>query len=241
MIDMVAYYQRDGRQHGEKVRRITQLVTDLTGKAWDALTVLDLACGDGIYAVELGLQGATVDGLDIRMERMGQAIKIAAEYGLTDLSFRLADLREWQPECRYDVALVLGILYHLELSDAYRLLCQCRECSRMTVIDTHIALADLATCELDGASYAGKWYREHGEDDSAERKMARYASSYPNVRSFWLTMPSLLQLLRQAGYSSVLHCYMPPEPHKAEDRVTLVAYAGEPVQLHTCPWVDDET
>jgi hypothetical protein len=56
-----------------------------------------------------------------------------------------------------------------------------------------------------------------------------------------LTKPSLLQALHASGFSSVFECHVPPEPLKAQDRVTLAALKGTRAPISTYPWVNDKT
>jgi hypothetical protein len=50
-----------------------------------------------------------------------------------------------------------------------------------------------------------------------------------------------VQALHDAGFSSVLECHAPPEPGKAEDRITVAALAGERVAIATYPWVNGKS
>ena len=62
--------------------------------------------------------------------------------------------------------------------------------------------------------------------------------SVDNVFNFWFTPESLVRLLADVGFTSVLQCYAPTEPHKPRNRVTLVAFKGEPVQISSYPWLN---
>jgi len=43
------------------------------------------------------------------------------------------------------------------------------------------------------------------------------------------------------GFTSILECAVPFEPGKAEDRITLAAVKGEPVQVSSYPWVNGKS
>ena len=47
------------------------MMCDLTTNPIEQVSVLDLACGEGVYAIEAALRGATVLAIDARTERMG--------------------------------------------------------------------------------------------------------------------------------------------------------------------------
>src|SRR5436190_9533557 len=49
-----------------KLRRVIQIISDVVGKAFESLRVLDLACLEGLYAVELARRGATVTAIEGR-------------------------------------------------------------------------------------------------------------------------------------------------------------------------------
>lgn len=43
-----------GNANGLKVRRVMQLIRDFSKIFFDQLRILDLACGEGVYAIEAG-------------------------------------------------------------------------------------------------------------------------------------------------------------------------------------------
>ena len=63
--------------------------------------------------------------------------------------------------------------------------------------------------------------------------------SIDNTFAFRPTRASLVRALHDVGFSSVLECHAPPEPGKAEDRITLAALKGERVQIATYPAVNE--
>ena len=129
---------------GVKARRVLQVVHDLARRPVPELRILDLACGIGIYAIEAALHGATVKAIDARTERMSAGIEWAERLGLEQLSFEQQDVRAFGPETwgRFDVVLVLGILYHLDHRDVFGVLRSVHEVTdHLAIIDTHVALA----------------------------------------------------------------------------------------------------
>lgn len=226
-----------GEGNAVKVRRVLQLTADLGGPLSD-LRILDLGCGEGVYAIEAGLRGARVVAVDARDERMQHGIACAKRHGLDNVVFRREDVRSVGPDTHgdFDVVYCLGLLYHLEAADALELLATVRRlCRRLLVVDTLIAREP----EDEVAGYEGRWVREHEDDDSEEVRRDRLLRSIDNTFAFHFTRDWLVRALRDTGFSSVLECHVPLEPGKREDRITLAALAGEPVSIATYPWLNE--
>ena len=230
-----------GDANGVKVRRVLQLVRDLAGKPMDALRVLDLGCGEGVYAIEAALAGADVTALDARTQRMDAGAACAARHGIANVRFLQDDVRRVDRERlgSFDVVLLLGLLYHLDAPDVFDVLERVRDlCVRMVVVDTLVALDGPDEATWRGRAYRGRRVREHGDDDTPEERRAKVLKSIDNTFSFRFTKRALLEALRDAGFTSVLECHVPFEPFKAPDRVTLVALKGETAPVATYPWVN---
>jgi len=93
-----------------KWRRFAHAIPeDLTGK-----TVLDIGCNAGFYSIQMKQRGAErVVGVDSDPRYLAQA-RLAAE--LLDLDIELRQLSVYdvgEPHERFDVALFMGVLYHL--------------------------------------------------------------------------------------------------------------------------------
>jgi len=231
-----------GEANAVKVRRVMQLTADLGGRPFDQLRVLDLGCGEGVYAIEAGLRGAQVLALDARTERMRDGAACAERHGLANVAFRQEDAREVRRSTHgeFEVVYCLGLLYHLDSPDVFSVLANVHQlCTRLLVIDTLISLESETEVGHDGHHYEGRRVREHGDDDPDEVKRARVLRSVDNVFAFRFTRASLVRALRDAGFSSVLECHAPAEPGKAEDRVTLAALRGDPASIATYPWLND--
>jgi SAM-dependent methyltransferase len=235
-----------GEANGVKVRRVMQIVRDLAPAPFERLRILDLGCGEGVYALEAALRGATVVAVDGRTERMRHGAACAARHGLGNVAFREDDVRRATRETygAFDVVLLLGILYHLDAPDLFDLLASVRAMAGLTVIDTLVASdAPAGTGAPDrathgGATYEGRRVREHGDDDPPELRRSRVLKSLDNTHSFRPTRGALLRALHDAGFTSAYECFVPAEPGKAADRATFVARSGEPVVLSTYPWVN---
>ncbi len=249
-----------GEANAVKVRRVAQLTRDLAPKPFEELRILDLGCGDGVYAIEAGLRGADVVALDARVQHMERGAAVAARHGLKNVTFRQEDVRAVTRDTHgpFDVVYCLGILYHLDVPEVFSLLENVhRMCDRLLVVDTFISLeqpwpspreparvwgrgADLDVTHR-GRVYRGERCREHEDQDSDEVRRGRVLRSIDNTFSFRFTRASLMRALHDVGFSSVLECHAPTEPGKPENRVTAVALKGERVSISTYPWVNGKS
>jgi 2-polyprenyl-3-methyl-5-hydroxy-6-metoxy-1,4-benzoquinol methylase len=234
-------------------RRILQTAADITGRPLGDLRVLDLACLEGLYAIEFARHGAEAVGVEIREANLAKARFAGEALGLERLSLVQDDVRNLSAE-RYgafDVVLCLGILYHLDAPDVFdfvhRMAAVTRRC---LVVDTHVSTTNEVTKTFGGREYAGKYFVEHAPDATPEEKERMLWASIDNVKSFWLTRSSLDNLLAHAGFTSVYECHNPAVSSRAADRVTLVAVKGEPQEVISSPllarepvleWPLDET
>lgn len=238
-----------GEANAVKLRRIMQLVDDLhprshgnpDGLPLEGLRILDLGCGEGLYAIEAGLRGAEVLALDARTERMQQGAECAARHGLGRVRFEQRDVRDVSREelGGFDVVFVLGILYHLDASDLLPWLERVHAlCDGLLLVDTLVAPEAVDVAEYHGRRYDGQRVREHGDDDDPAARRARLLKSIDNTFSFRFTRPALVRALRDVGFTSVLEAHAPLEPGKAADRLTLAARRGTPVELAAYPWIN---
>ena len=217
-----------------------QVTQDLAGPL-DGLRILDLGCGEGVYAVEAALRGATVLAVDAREDRMGEGRGIAERHGIEGVEFQLRDAREVSRERDggFDAVWCLGLLYHLDSGDALALLEEsARLAERLLVIDTLVAPHADARAERNGRSYRGTRVREHEDHDPPQARRARVLRSIDSTFAFRFDPESLVRAIGDAGFSSVLECRLPLEPGKADDRITLAALRGEPRPLATYPWIN---
>lgn len=219
-------------------RRVLQIATDLTARPLETLRVLDLACLEGLYAIEFARHGARAVGVEIREANLEKARFVKEALGLERLELARDDVRNLSREAygEFDVVLCLGILYHLDAPDVFEFVHRMAEvCGRCLIVDTHISTTNEATVEHGGHVYAGKYFIEHMPDATPEEKAKMLWASIDNDKSFWLTRASLDNLLAHAGFTSVYECHNPAVQKKFADRVTLVAVKGEPQRVVSAP------
>jgi SAM-dependent methyltransferase len=220
-----------------RVRRVTQLAADLTGRPLSELRVLDLGALEGQYAVEFALQGAEVMAIEGREANAAKA-RVAGEIlGLDNLEVREEDVRGLSVERHgsFDVVLCLGLLYHLDQDDLFPFLDRLAEvCTALLILDTHVGLRPRRRHRHDGHDYRGVTFVEHSPQASTEQRRRSLWASLDNEESFWPTRASLLNALQRAGFTSVLECGVPAMT-APRDRLTFAAIRGSDVELRSLP------
>jgi Methyltransferase domain len=221
-----------------KLRRVVQTVADAWRRPLAGLRVLDLACLEGLYAVEFARQGARALGIEGRQANIEKARFAKEALGLRSLELVQDDVRNLS-KARYggfDAVLCLGILYHLDAPDVFAFIERIAEvCEGFAVFDTHISLTADETRLFKGKTYAGRRYREHDPASTPEQRAGQLWASLDNPESFWLTRASLCNALAHAGFTSIHECLTPPEGEKPADRVTLLAFKGQRQRLLSSP------
>jgi len=225
-----------------KLRRVVQCISDLHGGSVAGLRVLDLACLEGLYAIEFGRRQAKVVGVEGREANVEKARFAKEALGLTNVEFVQDDVRNLSRHKygEFDVVLCLGILYHLDVPDVFAFISRLGEvCRRVCLIDTRICVKPTMTHVHNGKRRYGARTEEHDRRDSAEQKISKLWASIDNNEAFWLTRPSLYNALYDAGFTSVYECNIPAEPNKPADRITFVAIKGKPVDLLSAPLISN--
>lgn len=220
-----------------RLKRVTQIMKDLSIKSLNECRILDLGCLDGQFAIEFAMNGADVVGIEGREANIKKAIFARDILKLHKLKFVRDDVRNISIEKygKFDIVLCSGIIYHLPSENVCSFVEAMYEITTlMLIIDTHISLFPDKYISFKGKRYYGADWREHSADDDEETKLNRLWSSLDNNLSFWFTRPSLINLLYNIGFTSIYECFNPPiKGYK--DRCTFVAMRRKPVELKTSP------
>ncbi|HEY9420379.1 MAG TPA: class I SAM-dependent methyltransferase [Thermoanaerobaculia bacterium] len=224
-----------------RLRRIVQIVSDISSAPLSSLRILDLACLEGLYAVEFARQGAQAVAIEGREANIEKVRFVKNALGLDNLTLSQDDVRNLSLEKygEFDVVLCLGILYHLDAPDVFRFVENIgRVTQRFAVFDTYVANASKEERSYGGKSYWGREVEEHSPADPTDTRLSRLWNSLDNHKSLWITRHSLFNLLAASGFTTVHECHVPADIHKPADRVTLVAIKGKPQTLISTPKVN---
>lgn len=218
-------------------KHLLDLVGAIARKPIAELRILDLGCSEGLYAIEFGLHGAEVVGVEGRAAPLARARFAAETLGLARVRFEQGDARE-ATEARYgrfDVILNCGLLYHLDAPDIFRIFeNMAGMCDDLAIVETHYAQSVAERYEHGGHEYFGVSRREHEDQaDDAVREKREWAS-LDNSYSFWMAKPSLVNALVRSGFSAVTECLYPAILSYG-DRETFIARKGTPRPLKAVP------
>jgi len=224
-----------------RLRRIVQIVSDISNAPLPSLRVLDLACLEGLYAVEFARQGAQAVAVEGREANLEKVRFVKNALGLDNLTLHQDDVRNLSPEKygEFDVVLCLGILYHLDAPDVFQFVENiARVTRRFAVFDTYVANASMEERSYGGKTYWGREVEEHSPADPTDKRLSRLWNSLDNPKSLWITRHSLFNLLAVCGFTTVHECHVPADVNKPADRVTLVAIKGKRQPLISTPKVN---
>ena len=212
-----------------RLRRLLQVAQDVVAKPLSECRVLDLACLEGHYAVEFAMHGAEAIGLEGRSVSVAKCDFVKRNLKLDRLQFHEDDVRNLS-KVKYgtfDIVICSGILYHLKAPDAVGFLKSIYEvCDGVLLIDTFVSLSGQATERVGDRDVHGHHYFEHFDYDDEKAKQARLWASIDNATSFWFTEPTLMNILTDCGFTSVMDVLTPTMPGNPRDRKTYVAVKG---------------
>jgi hypothetical protein len=165
-------------------------------------------------------------GIDVREASIARAEFAKETLGFQNVAFKKEDVRALNFDTgSFDVVLALGILYHLDVPDAFHFIENIFNWTKeITIIDTHISLVPRFSCDFKGKRYWGSYYKEPIPQSPAEVAYL-YTSSMGNQQSFWFTRASLFNILVQTGYTGIYECKYPRGGgyRELDDRLTLIA------------------
>jgi len=232
----------------EKTRRCVRIVEDFFGSDLRGLRALDLGAGEGGLSLELAAQGARVVCVEGRQLNIAKAELAASALGLA-IDFRCQDVRHLRSDERYDLVVCFGLLYHLDAESAVHLVETIgRAAKRLLVLDTHFSLRGDDEVDVDGRRYRGHRVREYEASTAADAVARIPWASLHNDTSFWLSKPSLCNLLTRSGFNTVYEVAAPlvydfgdrqsEQRTKYRDRSTFVAVKSTATPMLTVPQVE---
>lgn len=219
-----------------RFRRYLQIVSDLLGPSLEGVRVLDLACEEGLFGLELARRGAEVVGVEGREANVARARFAKQVLGLGSWEVVQDDVRN-VTRGRYgdfDVVLNIGILYHLNVPHVFELTFKLSEmCRRFMFLSTHYGSFPRHCHTFRGEEYWGTSFPEHRPNATSEQRLASMRASLDNELSFWPTLPSLFNLLTDGGFTSLLEARGPraAQGEQPANLVNLVALKGERFEI----------
>jgi SAM-dependent methyltransferase len=165
-------------------------------------TALDLACNEGWFSHRLLEWGASrVVGLELREHNIRRAMLMRDHFEIApeQLELRQADVFEIDPVSigKYDVVLVLGLLYHVE--NPMGLLRLARACTRgICVIETQ--LTQQIQPIIHGNGRAGELREAEGSFAVVVEKGDNPLASSGRVLSLVPNRAALIQMVLKAGF-----------------------------------------
>ena len=177
---------RDWRFHRYRGSVLVRTLVSVLGEACADLSLLDVACHCGVFALEAAYLGfGQVRGIDLREQNVRQARWLAETYGITNATFETANVRELSRVTPADVTLCGGLMYHVTFPvELMRdLFGSCRE---FLVLDTAAAKDPVSTFFL--VMHKNTTYSAEGE------------SSY----EFQPTYRAVVDLLMSVGFEYVM-------------------------------------
>ena len=221
-----------------RVRRAVQTVSDHSSARFKGLRILDLGCGEGGFALELGKQGAEVVAIEGRAALVEKAEFAREALGLRHVSIVRGDVRHLCAEDYgfFDVVLALGILDRFDVPAVFDVAKRIGSvCKGFALIEARLTTSPRAVHEFEGLVLRGAPHREHPAASSRAQRLASTERSLDNERSFLLTRASMLSLLVRSGFSSIAEAL---DPEAIQDRPWFAAFKGRRVALLSAPQVN---
>ena len=157
-------------------------------------TILEVGSLEGGHTFTLARQPAVerILAIEARAANIEKAKFIGSLLGVSNVQFTQANLEQVQLASfgYFDVIFCCGLLYHLP--EPWKLISQLPLVAPSLFVWTAYANENEATIEIDGLR--GREYVEHGLNEPR---------SGLSPKSIWLTLSSLLELLKRSGYREI--------------------------------------
>lgn len=179
-------------------------------------SILDLGSLEGGQTFQLARRpGVFITAVEARRANVDKSRYIQQLLGVRNVRFIQADLERTLISTfgQFDAIFCSGVLYHL--ARPWHLIDGFRSASRHVFIWTQYAAEETAIKTLHG--FPGHWYREHGMKDPL---------SGTSSRSFWITLPALVQRLKENGFEHIEVLANDPKG-KNGPSVTMTASIGD--------------
>ena len=225
---------------GKHIAKVALSYYDMLGRGrpLSDARILDVASAEGGNAIPFAQAGAKqVVGIEGRQLYIDRANLIAEAFDVTNLEYRKSDVRGMRVDDlgTFDLAIVFGILHHLDAKDFLPFLQSLGELTQTILLFTHLSTAEsIKDYKLKGPVEAapgltGYLYREHKEDATQQEREAQVRASLDNTYSFWATDETLMKALKIAGFNFVSKIYEPHAFSGYQNRNFRVMYVGSKI------------
>ncbi len=200
--------------HDTRWQMLQDCLAQDIGPEWNGLSVVDLASHQGWFAWNMARSGfSPVLGIDARQQHVDDSRLIAEIYGYDLLTFQQGDVHQQGPEQpgRFDVVLMLGLLYHLE--DPVGALRVCRSlCKNICIIETQVVPGMTGYVDYGSYEFVRPLKGSFGIVDETEETHGPEAS----ITGVCLvpSLDALMWLLRKVGFSSARVLQPPPDAYE---------------------------
>ena len=100
--------------HRYRASLLVGLAAAIAGDKRGQLSVADIACHCGVFALEFAERGfGRVLGTDLREENIRQARYLAKRFGIPNTTFEVANARDTAKLPMHDIVFCIGLLYHV--------------------------------------------------------------------------------------------------------------------------------
>jgi SAM-dependent methyltransferase len=191
----ITHFVIDGVESGGSFRafndgRVRQFFERFPG----VRTILELGSLEGGHTFELARHPDVerILALEARAFNIEKATFVRSLLGVPNVEFQQANLEHFQLAGlgHFDAIFCCGLLYHLP--QPWKLIAQAPQVASHLYLWTHYASEDEANVEIDGLR--GCEHIEGGPDEPL---------SGLSPKSVWLTLPSLLEVLKRSGYGKI--------------------------------------
>ena len=119
-----------------------------------SISIVDLGCRDGAYALGFAELGFVVTGIEARNTHIDVCNRIKEQSGLSNLTFVHDDVKNMDNYPPFDVVFCSGLLYHLDqpVSFLHQL---GKQAKKMLIVNSHYALSEDTFYD----SFLHKWIR----------------------------------------------------------------------------------
>ena len=179
----------DLRMLSYRLRVFDSILHDLIGEA-AGRSYVDLGAGPLPFALRAQKAGFKVTAADARPPWTGRSPD-----GMTVVQ---ADVRQFDLS-DYDVIGIVGLLYHLRLEEQVDLLHRCA--ARPTIIDTEVYCPELVASLGIASPRLYPIRLEHGIEGAIMTETGDLWSSHGNDESFWPTEATLIDMVRDLGWT----------------------------------------